>query len=579
MKNIYIPAWHYRAPGIVQRTWGWSPVEEMILLSLDRSPGTIHDVSETLKIPRQVVGSTVARLMQFGLVEVRLSPQPVLTTSGIGQDFIRSGRALPERTADREIGISVVYEKVGLSVFRTKDVDTIPMTKLPATGAIIRFPDGDPPETHYSMMQRVNEFMIGMLRSGEWLRGVQATSSFLDARFLVLDLDEIGSGVFPPGASERLVDALKATIETGVLPQTAMASPERPASIATRFRADQLIVGADQHLQRFEQIVGAAKSNIFVLSTFVASQSDEKGRDRRERIVRALEDACRRGVKCHLFFGTSLDRAKHAAAMQELYLRLSAAKQTRGYLLVQRDPVDSHSKFLVADDGHDGAVVLMGSCNWLHSPFSAVEVSAELTETNAVAEGLDLLREIVSKLSSASRSVETLQFMASELRRSRNMLSISEDAQAPAATLTILHAADHERLLRLAAHEAQQRFICCTNKVGANMVPALFDPAEVAGRRLSDVRIYYSRRSGPVKRGHVTKHRERLHGIVDIIGVPEPQLHAKFLAWDRNHIVVSSLNWGSQSGLEDNPLDEIGLYLEGSELATSLLEKFEAELG
>lgn len=577
--NIYIPAWYYRAPGIVQRTWGWSPVEEMILLSLDRRPGTINDVSQTLKIPRQVVSSTVARLMQFGLVEVRLSPQPVLVTSGIGHDFIRTGRALPERSADREIGISVVYEKVGLSVFRTRDVDTIPVTKLPAKGAIIRFPEGEPPETHYSMMQRVNEFMVGMLRPGEWLRGVQANSSFLEAKFLVLDLDEVGAGVFPQGTSDRLVKALKATIKTGVLPKTTTPPPERPVTIETRFDADQLVAGAEQHLQRFEQIVGAAKSNIFVLSTFVASQSDEKGRDRRERIVRALEDACRRGVRCHLFFGTSLDRSKHAKAMQELFLRLSAVRQTRGYLLVQRDPVDSHAKFLVADDGHDGAVLLMGSCNWLHSPFSAVEVSAELREPHAVAEGMDLLRQIVSKLSSANRSVEALQFMASELRRQRNMLSAPEDTKAPAATLTILHAADHERLLRVAAHDARERFVCCTNKVGANMVPALFDPAEVAGRRLSDVRIYYSRRSGPVKRGHVTKHRERLHGMVELTGVPEPQLHAKFLAWDSDHIVVSSLNWGSQSGLEDNPLDEIGLYLEGPNLATCLLEKFETECG
>lgn len=579
MNKIYIPAWHYRAPGIVQRTWGWSPVEEMILLSLDRSPGTINDVSQTLKIPRQVVGSTVARLMQFGLVEVSLSPQPVLVTSSIGHDFIRTGRALPERSADREIGISVVYEKVGLSVFRTRDVDTIPVSKLPATGAIIRFLDGEPPETHYSMMQRVNEFMVGMLRQGEWLRGVQANSSFMEPKFLVLDLDEVGAGVFPQGASDLLVEALKTTIKTGVLPITTTPPPERPATIETRFDVDQLVVGAEQHLQRFEQIVSTAKSNIFVLSTFVASQSDEKGRDRRERILRSLEDACRRGVRCYLFFGTSLDRAKHSAAMQELYLRLSAARLTRGYLVVQRDPVDSHAKFLVADDGHDGAVVLMGSCNWLHSPFSAVEVSAELRESRAVAEALDLLREIVSKLSSASRSVEALQFMASELRRQRNMLSNPEVAQMPAARLTILYAADHQRLLRVAAHEAQQRFVCCTNKVGANMVPALFDPAEVAGRRLSDVRIYYSRRTGPVKRGHVTKHRERLHGIVELTGVPEPQLHAKFLAWDTDHIVVSSLNWGSQSGLEDNPMDEIGLYFEGPNLATSLLESFAAEIG
>jgi hypothetical protein len=218
----------------------------------------------------------------------------------------------------------------------------------------------------------------------------------------------------------------------------------------------------------------------------------------------------------------------------------------------------------------------MGSCNWLSSPFSAVEVSVELTETNAVATGMDLLREIIAKLSGASRSVETLLFMASELRRQRNRLSAASETDPPAARLTILRADDHERLLRVAAHDAQERFICCTNKVGANMVPALFDPAEVAGRRLSDVRVYYSRRSGPVKRGHVAEHRERLNGLVELTGVPEPQLHAKFLAWDKDHIVVSSLNWGSQSGLEENPLDEIGLYLEGSNLATSLLEQFEA---
>ena len=62
--------------------------------------------------------------------------------------------------------------------------------------------------------------------------------------------------------------------------------------------------------------------------------------------------------------------------------------------------------------GQGGAVVLLGSCDWLSSPFSAVEVSAELTENQAAAIGLDLRRSIVATLSSARRSVETLQFMA-----------------------------------------------------------------------------------------------------------------------------------------------------------------------
>lgn len=442
------------------------------------------------------------------------------------------------------------------------------------------FPLEDAPETDDTMVQRVSHFMAGALRAGEWLRGVQAISSVIERKFLVLDLDDVRNGVLPEGASGQLVRALQTTIKTGVLPKISAPEQGRSISIQTTFEADQLIVGSKQHLECFERIVGEAKSDVFVLSTFVASQADERGREQRERIWRALEEAVARGVHCHLFYGTTLDeRANNAIGMQELNKRLSGVRLSRGFVLVQRDTVGSHAKIVAADDGQGGAVVLLGSCNWLSSPFSAVEVSAEIRENQAAAIGLDLLRSIVSKLSSASRSVEMLQFMASELRRSRSMLSPAGQATGGSpAELTVLYADDHERLIRAAAHDADQSFVCCTNKVGANMVPALFNPAEVAGRRIEDVRVYFSRYAGPTKRRHVAAHRERLHGVVDLIGIRDPQLHAKFLAWDKDHVVVSSMNWGSQSGLPDNRLDEIGLYLRGVDLATCLLAKFEARL-
>lgn len=224
-------------------------------------------------------------------------------------------------------------------------------------------------------------------------------------------------------------------------------------------------------------------------------------------------------------------------------------------------------------------MVVLGSCNWLSSPFSAVEVSVELTENQAAAAGLDLLRSIISPLSSASRSSEVLQFTAADLRRTRSALSPSTDrSERMPVRMTVLHAEDHERLLRRVAHEAGERFVCCTNKLGATMVPGLFNPAEIAGRRLNDVRVYYSRRSGPVKRRHVTAHRERLNGVVDLIGVENPQVHGKFLLWGADDAVVSSMNWGSQSGSPDDPLDEVGLHLEGPGLATCLLEKFEDQV-
>jgi hypothetical protein len=112
----------------------------------------------------------------------------------------------------------------------------------------------------------------------------------------------------------------------------------------------------------------------------------------------------------------------------------------------------------------------------------------------------------------------------------------------------------------------------------APMVPGLFNPAEIAGRRLDDVRVYYSRQTGPIKRRHVKAHRERLHGVVDLIAVEDPQVHAKFLLWGKNNVVVSTMNWGSQSGSPDNPLDEVGLHLEGPGVAMSLLAKFEEQL-
>lgn len=63
--------------------------------------------------------------------------------------------------------------------------------------------------------------------------------------------------------------------------------------------------------------------------------------------------------------------------------------------------------------------------------------------------------------------------------------------------------------------------------------------------------------------------------MVDVIGVREPQLHCKVLLWDDNDVVVSTMNWGSQSGRADDPLDEIGIHLEGPGLAAALLEQIE----
>lgn len=579
--KLHVAAWHYRARAIIQRVWGWGPVEEMVLLWLHTAPGTIESTAAMLSIPTQVVEAAVARLMQFGLLEVQIDPAPVLTTSAIGKELVHTDRPLPERTAEREMNISLVYERLGHSVFRRRDVSLDRNYARAETVTVLEFPKDDPAETDDTMSMRVNKLVAGQLRPGEWMRGVKAVNSVIERTYVVFDLNEVTDGIFPEGSSEDLKSMLSEMTRSGRTPRIPQVKRREPTAFQTAFGPDDLVVGAEDHLALFEKIAETARRDIFVLSTFVAAADDPIGRESRDRVIEAINRACRRGVHVHLFYGTDLDeRSKNAIAMEALRERLAAGNLTRGYVQVHRDPVSSHAKFVAADDGQGGAVVLVGSCNWLSSPFSAVEVSALLREHGACANLLDVLRNVVGPLSEARRSVEALNFLATELRRSKRTISGKEAATGTGAgaRMTVLRSHEHEHILRLAAHDAKHRFVCCTNKLGAPMVPAVFNPTHVAGQRLGDVRVYYSRRSGPVKPRHVARQRERLVGLASVFPVREPQLHAKFLAWDDDQIVITSINWGSNSGLPESPQDEIGLLIEGPGLATALLRKFEGFL-
>lgn len=573
--KIYIPSWHYRARAVVQRTWGWSPIEELILLSLDREPATMPAMTTRLSLPLQVVRATIARLMQFGLVELQVSQTPAFASSAIGKALLQTGRALPERTSEREVHISLVLEKIGHSVLRRKEVKLVPTHGFTFDGKVVGFPPGELPETDDTMVHRITQFVS--LRPGEWLRGVRTTSSVIERKYLEIDLVAFNQGQIPDGSSPKLVSALRSASATSKLPIATDVAHQKLPPIKTTFHPEQLIVGSKAHIDQFEKIAAAAKTDLFVLSTFVASQEDDRGREQRERIYKALEEAAQRGVELHLLFGSSTDPEKHATHMQQLIVRLTSLPGAKVSVSAQRESVSTHAKLLVADDGADGVTALVGSCNWLSSPFSAVEVSLLMNEPRATAATLDVLAGILVGLPTTSRSVQTLQFWSAGLRRQADLPRLRSEKLVE-ATLTILRADQHQRLLRHVAHTAQERFICITHRLGANSVPALLNPAEIAGGRLDDVNIYYSRQMQPMKRSHVKAHKDRLQGVLEIIPVKEPQVHAKFLAWDQDDVVVSTLNWGSSVGTAESPWDEVGFHIQAPGIAAALMKLFDAEL-
>ena len=68
------------------------------------------------------------------------------------------------------------------------------------------------------------------------------------------------------------------------------------------------------------------------------------------------------------------DAAKHGARAQELSMRAASSRYSK-LIKIHKDSITSHTKFLIADDGMGSYLAILGSCNWLSTPFNAVEFS------------------------------------------------------------------------------------------------------------------------------------------------------------------------------------------------------------
>ncbi len=53
-------------------------------------------------------------------------------------------------------------------------------------------------------------------------------------------------------------------------------------------------------------------------------------------------------------------------------------------------------------------------------------------------------------------------------------------------------------------------------------------------------------------------------------------LHGKFLLWDDDNVVISSLNWGSASSDPEFPLGDIGVHVTAPGVASNLMDRLVA---
>lgn len=577
MNRLLVPAWHYTTAVTVERVWGWSPVEEAVLLTLLKKPSSSADVACDLELPIQVAKAAVTRLMQHGLLELRLVPTPALAVTEPGKAFVYEGMPLPERSEMRKIGVSAVFEPFTRSVQPYWDVRFQRYLQSEKGDVTLEIPlnceAGFINRTVEAYARRVAE---GRLRIGETVRSMDADTSRIAPGLMVFETSDIRDGVFPLGTTETLKHVLR-DAGKGQSPRVKPGHPQsfttvESAPIEMTFSPDQILAGGEAHLDRIVALVDAARSDVVVLSTFVAGQDDQIGRPRKERVWQALERAVARGVNCHLFHGAPQDeQPKHAEALNGLRVRLLKYADREACVNVHFETRDTHAKFLVADDGRGGAAVVIGSCNWLQTPYYSFELSLELREGAASAYGLSLLADTLAEQPGATRTVDVLKGMAGHIGRQRSSTFAlgARKAQEVDATMRVLGAHEHLYVLRTATREARMRIVCGSNRLGAPMEPAVLDPLREAKDRIPDRRVLYSVPSKPIRKRHIRDAVPHEGGIY-AVQLNEPALHGKFLLWDSDDIVVTSMNWGSKQADAIKPFDEVGLHVHAPGIADML---------
>jgi phosphatidylserine/phosphatidylglycerophosphate/cardiolipin synthase-like enzyme len=230
----------------------------------------------------------------------------------------------------------------------------------------------------------------------------------------------------------------------------------------------------------------------------------------------------------------------------------------------------SHAKVLLADTVDGDWIAAVGSCNWLSSPFRAVEVTAVLRDPAVVADVAVAMQRMVGRRGLSDDMATEMALVARDLRR--------HTPRGGSGKISLMLSDGHDVLMRRASGAAERRMVVGSHRLGSTARPGVVMQAEAAVERAKlDVLLIYTMPSGPLKNRHARKLvEEAAENGVRLVKAAAVPLHGKFVAWDDDDLAVTSLNWASASSDHDFPQADIGVHITSPGLAVHAISALEA---
>lgn len=560
----------------VEKGRRWSLVEHLMLDAVARKPTSAAELSEKSKLPRRIVVEAFIRLMRVGWVEIVGSSEagPIfdVTAPGRAQAGVNE---LPAATVNQPRWMGFIIDQVAGSVFRGRELSARhrnAVSKSPGSSALV-FLD----RSGHHFEDDLAEIFAAMEGDDEVIVNVDDDPGKLTERYAVVTVTDGAIEGLPARASPTLRAAIlakaKAAAEAAAgtpgvdkAPLTAeVVLPSRRPCEPALFDQGDLILDGQAHRAALELALRHAREQVIVHSTFISEEAV------RAALPMLLGAAA--GTKIHILWGqedekTSTSSSRRAA---EILQRLVGDAGRAEDIIVHRFTTRSHAKLLIADDGQGRWSAMVGSCNWLASPFDSFEASVKLREPALVGECICH----VAALSLGSPGVwHNFAIALTTLGRRVQGIPRGSGRTAP---LQLLLSPDHGALVLEARDQAKRRIVVTSHRIGIAGRPMVVIPTLAAAKAGNvQAQLYYGRPTGVfsgVDAAGLAAEFAR-HGVA-ITPIHRPRLHAKVLAWDDDALAVTSQNWLSADPVEGALRREIGVFIESNKVADYFLRRFE----
>jgi len=550
----------------------WSDIEHLTLYGFATHDFTIDEFQEYSGLPRPIISECITRLMYAGWVEVvETEGRIAFKASPRGLAVVESD-SLPFISKEIKKNLYYIIDKLSGSVFPIGNITLVSELKvikllkskiiensqiIPATFSPVDLPGIY--EITNTILTNPSEKFIGYDSVKSW----RNSNNYLK---LTVTGDEI-EGL--PNTSGPLFKGLidNHMRSFAIMPRskdkfklTNPLAKKEWSKQNIKINNDDLFIGGASNKSLLESVFSGARSRIIIHSTFICI-------DKFEEKIPLFKGAVKRGVDVSLLWDMGEDDSGAGRTLRKCRELLEKNHLTRGVSL-HSAPTKSHAKLIVADDRGKGYFAVVGSCNWLCSGFRRLEVSVRLRHPCLVADCVSMMEQLIRRPKARRR------LLREQLEQLECKLRAMPEIEKGNCSAYMISSASHEFQICEARDNAQNYIFVASDRLGGAAETQILVATDSAARsRKVDVTVCYRAQSGPAKGDKILNAlTEKYGGTVQI--EQKSGSHAKFLCWDSDNIVITSLNWLSKDADDGNRLGEIGVVLNAPGLADYLIEQY-----